>query len=136
MHDRPALSRKLAHEGEGDDRLPAPWSAADDDGRLGVRSTCPVDRVKDVLVGVALLVKQDELLSVLNLLSRHGQELLARRDLAPEQRIRGLGATSARSEEGLEVVDVNTPRRCPVKRAPCFVRRRSRRSATPRSVAL
>ena len=80
VHHGPALTGELAHQGERDDGLAATGAAADDDRSLRVRSSGPLDGVQDVLVGVALLVEEDEHLPSLHLVCGDCQQLAARRD--------------------------------------------------------
>ncbi len=65
--------------------LAAARPAADDHGGLGVGSARPVHGVQHVLVGVPLLVQQDELLPLLHLCGRQRQELLGGTDPAGQQ---------------------------------------------------
>lgn len=104
MHDGSTLAGELAHEGEGDDGLAAAGAAGDDDGRLLVGVAGAVDGVEDVLVGSALLVKEHELLAVLDLVGRDGEQLARRGGGAANEQVGRVGAAAGR-EVLAQVVD-------------------------------
>ena len=103
MNDGPALSGQFAHQGQRDDALPRTRPTRDHHRCLGVLPAGARDRVPNVLESVALLVEENEHLPALNLVRRERHELLRRRDLAAQQRVRGTGAALGR-EVGLEEV--------------------------------
>ena len=102
MEHGAALAGQLAQQRQRNDALPAAGAAGDDHRRLGVAPPGPLDRVQDEVVGVALLVEEDEHLAVLDLLGGDGEQLLRRRDAAGEQVVGVRCAGLTRSEPGLE----------------------------------
>lgn len=89
VHDGAPLPRQLAHQRQRDDGLSTAGPTGNDDGSLGGCVTGPFKRVKDVFVGSALLIQQDELFPSLHLVGRHVQQLARGLRLAREEEIRG-----------------------------------------------
>jgi len=109
MDDAPPLPSELTHERQGDHRLAAARATADDDGCLRVRLPRALDGVKHMLVGGALLVEENELLSLLHLVSRHREKLPTRFDLATEQRVSRVAAMGVRGKCRGEKIDELRP---------------------------
>ena len=98
MDDRPALTSELTHEGERDDALAASRAAGDHDSGLLVGPPSPLDSMHDVVVGIPLLVQQDEHLTALDLLGGHCKQLLRRTDGRPEKAVRGIRPACRRED--------------------------------------
>lgn len=98
VQDRATLPRHLTEQGQRDHALAAPRAARDDHRGLGVGAPSPLDRVQDVVIGVALLIEEDEHLAALHLFGGYGERLLGRGDAAGEEAV-GIRCTAHTGSE-------------------------------------